>query len=35
MIDMEDNVYKNRYAVRAALGMIKTMRKLEMIKDEE
>jgi hypothetical protein len=29
MIDMEDNIYKNKFAVRCALGMIKILRKLE------
>lgn len=27
MLDMEDRVYRNKYAVRAALGMIKTARR--------
>jgi len=35
MLDMEDKVYQNKYAVRAALGLIKTMNKVEKIKEEE
>lgn len=35
MIDMEDKVYKNKYAVKCALGMIKTLRKVEKVKTEE
>jgi len=35
MIEMEDNVYYNKYAVRYALGTIKTLRKLDKIKTEE
>jgi N-alpha-acetyltransferase 15/16, NatA auxiliary subunit len=27
MLDMEDHIYHNKYAVRAALGMIKTARR--------
>ncbi len=27
MMDMEDHLYLNKYAVRAALGMIKTAKK--------
>lgn len=35
MIDMEDNVYRNKYAVRCAVGTIRCLRKLEIIKGEE
>jgi len=35
MIDMEDHLYKNKFAVKSALGMINAMKKLEKIKDEE
>jgi hypothetical protein len=33
MLDMEDNLYKNKYAVRAAIGAIKTLKKLDAIKE--
>lgn len=32
---MEDNIYKNKNAVDAAIGIIKTMNKVENIKEEE
>lgn len=35
MLDMEDNVYKNKYAVKSALGSIKVLRKLSKIQKEE
>jgi hypothetical protein len=35
MIDMEDNLYRNKYAVRASIGIIKVMRKVVGIKDDE
>ncbi|MGZ4059467.1 MAG: non-hydrolyzing UDP-N-acetylglucosamine 2-epimerase, partial [Bacteroidia bacterium] len=31
--EMEDEVYKNKYAVKAGLGMIKALRKLDKIKE--
>ena len=30
-----NNIYKNRNAVRAALGIIKTMKKVQKIREEE
>jgi len=30
---MEDNIYKNKYAVKAAIGAIKTLKKINPIKD--
>jgi hypothetical protein len=33
MLDMEDKVYKNKFAVKAALGIIKVMKKVDGIKD--
>lgn len=35
MIEMEDHIYQNKFAVKAAVGIINTMMKLESIKDEE
>lgn len=35
MLEMEDNIYKNKNAVKAAFGIIKTMNKVEKIKEEE
>jgi peptide alpha-N-acetyltransferase len=35
MLDMMENIYRNRNAVRAALGIIKTMSKVQMIREEE
>jgi hypothetical protein len=35
MLDMEDHIYRNRYAVKAALGLIKIYKKLDTIKEEE
>jgi hypothetical protein len=35
MIDMEDRVYRNKYAVRAAIGMIKVARKASKINAQE
>lgn len=35
MIAMEDQVYKNKFAVRAALGMIKTAKKVAKLNAEE
>ena len=32
---MEDNVYKNKYAVKCALGIIKCLTKLDKVKEEE
>lgn len=32
---MEDKIYKNRFAIRAALGTIKALRKLDKIKEKE
>ncbi len=28
MIDMENNVYKNKYAVKTAIGILKTLKKV-------
>lgn len=30
---MEDKIYKNSFAIRAALGTIKALRKLDKIKE--
>lgn len=35
MLDMEDNIYKNKNAIIAAIGIMKSMRKVENIKEEE
>lgn len=35
MIEMEDNIYKNKNAVRAAIGIIKTMKKVDKNREEE
>ena len=35
MIDMENNVYKNKYAVKTAIGIIKTLNKVNKNKEEE
>ena len=35
MIDMEDRVYRNKYAVRAAIGMIKVARKATKLNAQE
>lgn len=35
MIDMEDRVYRNKYAVRAAIGMIKVARKAAKLNAQE
>lgn len=35
MIEMEDRIYKNKFAVKAAIGIIKVMKKIEPIKEEE
>ncbi len=35
MIDMADNIYSNKYAIKCALGIIKSLRKLDKIKEEE
>ena len=35
MIDMEDEMHRNKNAIRAALGMIRTMSKVDKIKDAE
>lgn len=35
MIEMEDHVYRNKYAVRAALGTIKVARKVNKLNREE
>ena len=35
MIDMEDRIYKNNFAVKAALGLIRALKKVEKIKEEE
>ena len=35
MIDMEDLVYRNKYAVRAAIGMIKVARKATKLNAQE
>ena len=35
MIEMEDKIYRNEYAVQAALGLIKSLKKVEKIKEEE
>lgn len=32
---MEDHIYKNKYAVKAAYGLIKTMNKVDKIREEE
>ena len=32
---MEDNIYQNKNAVKAAVGIIKTMQKVDKIKEEE
>lgn len=32
---MEDNIYKNKYAVRSTIGEIKVLKKLDRIKEEE
>lgn len=35
MIEMTDSVYKNKYAVKCALGIIKALKKLNSNIDEE
>ena len=35
MIEMEDRVYRNKYAVRAALGVIKVARKALKLNAQE
>jgi sulfur transfer complex TusBCD TusB component (DsrH family) len=35
MLEMEDEIYKNQNAVKAAIGIIKTMNKVDKIKEEE
>lgn len=35
MIEMEDSVYKNKYAVKCALGIIKALKKINADIDEE
>jgi hypothetical protein len=35
MLEMEDNIYKNKFAVKSAIGIIKVMRKVEKIKESE
>ena len=35
LLEMEDKIYKNVYAVKAALGMIKALRKANRVKEEE
>lgn len=35
MLDMEDNIYKNKNAIKAAIGMIKTMNKVNKNLEEE
>lgn len=35
MLKMEDNVYKNKYSVKAALGIIKACKKLDKIRQAE
>lgn len=35
MVEMEDKIYKNKFAVKAAIGMIKTMKRVDPIKEEE
>lgn len=35
MIEMEDRIYKNKFAVKAALGMIRALKKIDRIKEEE
>lgn len=35
MLDMEDNIYRNKNAVKAVIGMIKTMNKVNKIREEE
>ena len=32
---MEDKIYRNEYAVQAALGLIRSLKKVEKIKEEE
>ena len=32
---MEDNIYRNKYAVRSTIGEIKVLKKLDRIKEEE
>lgn len=35
MLDMEDNIYKNKFAVKATIGLIKTMNRINKIKETE
>jgi hypothetical protein len=35
MLEMEDKLYQNKYAVKAALGLIKVYQKIDKIKEEE
>jgi hypothetical protein len=35
MLEMEDHLYRNKYAVKAALGLIKVYKKIDKIKEEE
>lgn len=32
---MEDNIYRNKYAVRSTIGEIKVLKKLNRVKSEE
>lgn len=35
MIDMEDDLYKSKYAISSTIGMIKVMKKIDLIKEAE
>jgi hypothetical protein len=35
MVKMEDNIYKNKYAVRSAIGIIQILNKINKIRDAE
>ena len=35
MLEFEDDLYNNKYAVNSTIGMIKVMKKVDKIKDEE
>jgi len=35
MLDMEDNIYTNKNAVKAAIGIIKTLKKVDQNREEE
>jgi hypothetical protein len=35
MLEFEDDLYNNKFAVTSTIGMIKVMKKIDRIKEEE